>query len=149
MAVVVFDFATWALVYPQLAAQGPVVAGEWFKGAEVILNNTDVSWVQAIPERTFLLNLLTAHIGTLFQAGASGGLVGRISSATQGSVTVSSDYAAPEAASWFLQTPYGALYWQATAQYRTFQYVAAPPRVFPPFRRGYGYGFGPWGGGRW
>ncbi|KAG1434388.1 hypothetical protein G6F55_014548 [Rhizopus delemar] len=55
------------------------------------------------------------------------GLVGRVSSATEGSVSVSSDYSAPAgSAQWYLQTPYGAMYWEATAWLRVGRYVPGP-----------------------
>ncbi|MCG0994723.1 DUF4054 domain-containing protein [Acetobacter indonesiensis] len=51
-------------------------------------------------------------------------LVGRISAARMGSVDVQTD-AGPVAGSqgWWLQTPYGAAYWAATAFLRTARYV--------------------------
>lgn len=74
--------------------------------------------------RAVLLNMLTAHVVKLASAMATGGLVGRINSATEGSVTVSAEMGpASGTSAWYMQTQYGATYWQATAQYRTFQVV--------------------------
>jgi hypothetical protein len=77
-----------------------------------------------------LLNMLTAHIAMMNSGitassvpnGGSSQLVGRISDATQGSVSVSADMGtagpAGGSAPWYQQTKYGAAYWQATAGYR-------------------------------
>ena len=43
---------------------------------------------------------------------------------TEGSVSVSADMGAVGSnTAWYLQTPYGATYWQLTAKYRRFRYV--------------------------
>lgn len=74
-----------------------------------------------------LLNLMTAHLAFLLAGnntsdGASS-LVGRISSASEGSVSVSAEMPGSNANSaWYLQTKYGAAFWQATAVYRTMRY---------------------------
>jgi hypothetical protein len=61
-------------------------------------------------------------------------MVGRINSATEGSVSITSDYGSAGSGgpseAWYTQTPYGALYWAATAQYRTWQYHIGP-QPFP------------------
>ena len=68
--------------------------------------------------------LPTAHIAQLFAPMANGQpastLVGRINSATQGSVSVQAAYSnnVTEQMAWFVQTQYGAMYWVATAPYR-------------------------------
>ncbi|EDJ4876599.1 DUF4054 domain-containing protein, partial [Salmonella enterica] len=69
--------------------------------------------------------------------------VGRITSASQGSVSVSVDNSGSNDASWwYLQTPYGADYWQATAPYRSMEYVpgGSPSRYPGHYYRGYGRG---------
>lgn len=70
------------------------------------------------------------------------GIVGRIASATEGSVSVAAEYDAPPNASqaWLIQTKYGAEYWSATAKYRTARYV--PNRNTNPTPGLWG----PWGG---
>jgi len=87
-----------------------------------------------------LLYLLTAHVAALSYGENGQGprpLVGRISSATEGSVSVSAEYnVAPGSAQWYAQTGYGAQYWEATAKYRVGRYRPAPtgyavPVVFP------------------
>lgn len=86
-----------------------------------------------------LLGLLTAHIAWLNAPRDAQGnpssdgsqpassLVGRISSASEGSVSVSVENSAePGTAQWYMQTRYGADYWARTAAYRTARYVANP-----------------------
>lgn len=149
--VVTFDPAYFAQAFPAFATLGPIVTTEYFNQACLILNNTPQSPVCDLARRATLLNLLTAHIAALAarnaQGGQAGGLVGRINQATEGSVSVGTDYAAPQNASWFLQTAWGATFWAATANLRTFRYNAAPPYVFGPLPWSRG-GF-PWGRGFW
>jgi hypothetical protein len=90
-----------------------------------------------------LLNLLTAHICQLRQplnGQPSSPLVGRISEATEGSVTVKAEMiAAPGSAQWYNQTKYGAQYWQMTLPFRSARYYAGPRRVFTPVGMYYPY----------
>jgi hypothetical protein len=130
VAVAVFNWVDWSALYPQLVAAGVTepYAEALFNGpAGLFLDNTDASPIQDIPTRTTLLYMIVAHLAALGGPGASGN-VGRIASASEGSVSVSFDYAGASASNaYWLQTPYGAQYWQATAQYRTFRYVPGPP----------------------
>jgi hypothetical protein len=131
--VAVFVFADWAAIYPELVAPtetppgtGTTTAAQAandFIQAGLYLNNTPCSVVQNVPIRLSLLYLLTAHIAALAarQAAEPDGnaLVGRISDATQGSVSVSADVGTTtNNQAWFYQTQYGMSFWQATAQFR-------------------------------
>jgi Protein of unknown function (DUF4054) len=76
--------------------------------------------------RQRLLGLLTAHVAALFaplNGQPSPSYVGRISNASEGSVSVGIDFpgCTPNNA-WYCQTKYGAMYWAATARYRTMRY---------------------------
>ena len=127
MATVAFDLDKFLLRFPEFSSIDGTLLGMFFGEATDILNPTDSSRVADEDKRRRLLYLLTAHI-TKLNAGSNGqsasGMVGRINSATQGSVTVSTDYvAATNARAWYDQTPYGAQYWAQTAQYRTMRYV--------------------------
>lgn len=92
------------------------------------------SRVRDAVQRELLLNLLTAHITFLMNGTNDGagnitpppGIVGRVSDATEGTVSVSAQFEGPAAAQYYLQTKYGALYWAATARYRTMLYVPGP-----------------------
>ena len=72
-------------------------------------------------------------------------MVGRINSATQGTITVTADYSMGSGAleQWLKQTPYGAKFYAFTAPYRTALWVAATAPM--PVKRTKGpYPFG-WG----
>lgn len=80
-----------------------------------------------IPQRQRLLGLLTAHVAKLFapiNGQPSPDFVGRVSSASEGSVSVGIDFpgVTPNGA-WYQTTKYGAMYWALTARYRTMRYV--------------------------
>ncbi len=129
MSVVVFDPAAFTARYPEFIAVNAIVLGMYFAEATMHLDNTDNSRVSDVGQRTVLLNMLTAHIAAMNGSGVNGngasGMVGRISSATEGSVSATAEYVAAKngTMAWYLQTPYGAGYWAATASYRTMQYV--------------------------
>jgi len=128
--IVEFVYADWAARYPELAAPPDgtgtttsVQAADDFELAGLYLNNTACSVVQMISTRTMLLYLITAHIAALAarqRAEPDGNaIVGRISDATQGSVSVSADVGTTAAnAAWWYQTQYGMSYWQATVRFR-------------------------------
>lgn len=133
--VATFDYALWAMSYPELASSvSEPFAKALFRRAGLFLNNTPSSIVTDVETRLDLLNLIVAHLASIGGAGQTGGasgLVGRVISATEGSVSVDVD-AGPTSGSnaWWLQTAYGFQYWQATAQYRTMQYRPGPMPVF-------------------
>lgn len=147
--VVVFAAAAFKVLYPQFAAVADATLTLYFDLATLIVKNTCRAHVTDATQRERLLNLLVAHIAALQPVSPAGGpgsgaaLVGRIASATEGSVSVSAEYAASVSASmaWFIQTQYGALFWQLTAPYRSFMYVAPcrPNGIAGAFagRRGY------------
>lgn len=131
--VVIFDPVAFVQRYPQFATVSAPVLQSMFDEATLFLNNTPGSIVRDITERTLLLNLVTAHVATLSGVATAGGAgstatqVGRVSSAAEGSVSASLDMGAtPNSGAYWLQTQYGATYWQATAKYRTMRYI--PPR---------------------
>ena len=124
MSAVVFDKARFQTAYPEVRAADAQLE-MWFAQAESLLDNTGHSIVKKPEEREMLLFLLVRHFAALAERAAQGGLVGRIASASEGSVSVSADMgAAIGNAAWYLQTPYGATYWQLTAKYRRFRYVS-------------------------
>lgn len=138
---VVFDYQWFQTRYPHIAEwTSPGMAQGYFERAQTFLDNTGAGsappspWcfvgslatggiVQDIPTRQVLFGLLVAHIAMLnspMNGAASSGLIGRITSASEGSVSVSTDYPdQPPGAAWFNQTKYGAEFWNATARFRT------------------------------
>lgn len=148
--VVTFDPADFVAAYPMFAAVAPGLLTSYFVLATMIVDNSCSSVVDDAKVREQLLNLLVAHIATLVPtgtnapgAGSGGAVVGRIASASEGSVSISAEYAASvsQSAAWFTQTQWGALFWQISSPYRSFRYVA-PPQCYGPAgafagRRGY------------
>lgn len=136
MAIVVFDINAFRERYPEFDTVSDTLLNAYFVEATVYLDNTDCSPVTDVNVRAVYLNMLVAHIAAL-NSGVGGqkpsGLVGRVASASEGSVSVSTGEVPVSPSSWwYLQTPYGAAYWQATARYRVFQYVpGASPSFYP------------------
>jgi hypothetical protein len=126
MAVFTFDYSAWVARFPEFASVSSPLATLYFGEASMLLDNTDASPVPDASQRGVLLNLITSHIAKL----AASDLVGRISQATEGSVSASAEYAAPDTGTmaYWDQTKYGAQYWAMTAPLRTMQYVAVPHR---------------------
>lgn len=127
MAVVTFDIAKFRSIYPEFANQ-PDARLEFFFGlATQYVNNTDCSIVTDVTERERLLFLLVAHIAMLNPYSASqnnaSGLVGRISKASEGSVSVEADMPdMGQSSAWYMQSKYGSMFWAMTVKYRSFRY---------------------------
>lgn len=143
--VVTFDANVFKTIYPEFATVEAAALNLNFVLAQIILSNKCESIVCDAVTRETLLNVLVAHI-TALRNGVNGqppaGIVGHVTSATQGTVSVSAEFLASMNAQWFIQTQYGALFWQLTAQYRTMRYIPAPasclngPTGMWPGRRG-------------
>lgn len=132
--VVRFDASRFRKLYPKISATDDQLS-MFFIEACMQCNNTDKSIIKNLNERELLLFLLVAHIATLQQRIDSGNeAVGRIASASEGSVSVSLDNGqTTQSEKWYQQTPYGARYWALIKQYRSFFYVLGK---FPmPVRR--------------
>ena len=147
--VVVFNYSQWVIEYPEFTYVSQGQAQAFFNRVTIggPVDNTPASPIQDIQERTILLNEATAHMAFLFGSGANGKpreLVGRISSASEGSVSVTSEYTVPKGdlEAWWNQSPYGALFYASTLKYRTGFYV--PPTSPPGPTQGLG-GFGRFG----
>lgn len=131
---VTFNAAAFVVRYPNFAAYNTANPGGlqmFFDEATLLLNNTFNSIVRDVTERTVLLNMLVAHIGTMAGilapqgAGSTAGQVGRVSDASEGTVRAALDMGVtPGTAAWYQQTQYGATYWTMTAKYRTMRYIA-------------------------
>lgn len=137
MGIVTFDPTAFKTRYPEFAAVGNPVLAEYFTEATIYLSNGDDSKVTDLAVRAILLNMLVAHLA-MMNSGANGvapsDLVGRVTQASEGSVSVTADMGAPSgSAAWFMQTKYGAAYWQASLPFRTFAY--APGASRPAWQR--------------
>ena len=133
MAIVTFDPAAFKARYPEFAAVADPTLAACFDEAGFYLSNTDNSPVQNLTRRATLLNMLTAHvayIGGLLSADGMPRPVGRVSQASEGSVSAAFEGVPPTPGSgaWFQQSQYGAAFWQATSSLRGMRYVPCPTR---------------------
>ena len=105
-----------------------------------------ISPTQDVASETFL-------VPGLPQITPAPGIVGRINTASEGSVSVGAEYGGDGGPNqdWYTSSRYGALYWMQTRQYRTALYLPALGSFPPNFPAGYpgygGAGFLPGGGG--
>lgn len=127
MAVAVFDYGLWSARFPTLAVTvASSLAGALFSEATLLLDNTDTSLVVDPGQRLVMLNLIVAHLAALTAPGASGA-VGRVKHAQEGTVQTDLDYGIVKGdQAYWVQTAYGAQYWQITTPYRQMQYIAPP-----------------------
>lgn len=137
-----YTYAAWLAAYPEFATV--VTEGQFeamiYPQAQVYCVNSGAGPVSTSATQTVLLGLMCAHIAQLFYGSSTAplsGITGRISSATEGSVSVQTDMptATGGIQAWLYQTKYGIAYWAATAQYRTMRYVARPGRPTSPIGR--------------
>ena len=129
MTAVVFNAANFKIRYPEFSNVADPTLSACFDEATIYLSNADNSPVQNITRRTVLLNMLTAHIAFIngkLSADGQQRPVGRTSNASEGSVSAGFDYLTPGSHSWFTQSQYGAAFWQATTNLRSFRYAARP-----------------------
>lgn len=133
---VTFDYAAWSQAYPefsnvtqqQIDARILPVANQAIAGF--------IGCVASAQDQTNFLWLMVAHLCMLNFGTAKSpatGLVGRISSATEGSVSVDVDFTTSKAQAWYAQTTYGATFWQLAKPYwlGPWSYPAPPPTPFP------------------
>lgn len=145
-------------MFPDFANISQPYATACFQRATFLCQNNAASPVVArnngdTTQLAYFLNLLTAHICWLNAPQINGQpndgtgsvspspLVGRISQAAEGSVSVATDLGSgvqPQGMAYYAQTKWGLEYWQASAGYRQGPYV---PGVGPSAVGAFG-GFG-------
>lgn len=140
---VTFDYARWIARYPEFYSVTEDVAQAYFDEATVYHRNDGTGPVCNDTEQLALLGMITAHIAAQYatiNGAAPSPLVGRISNASEGSVSVAVEgfNNIPGTQQWWLTTKYGANYWAATAQFRGLRYRPGPSRFFGPIYPGYG-----------
>ena len=141
--IVEFSPAAFVAAYPMFSTVQEVVLTSNFTQACLMLDNSCCSVVRDAPTRMVLLNLIVAHI-TALTSGVSGqppsGLVGRVSNAQQGSVSVQAEYSSTvtNSQAYWVQTPWGAQFWAATARFRAATYFS------PREDSAYGAAWGAW-----
>ena len=154
-----FNYGTWVARYPEFAAVSEQLAQAYWDEAALYCANNTCNPAFADGALPTLLNMLTSHIAWLNAPRDLNGnpastgtpaspIVGRISSASQGSVSVSTEMGDVAGGSpsqpWYMQTVYGSSYWFATSKYRTARYSANPMRVAGTGYPGYIGGWRRW-----
>ena len=153
---VTFNYGTWVAMYPLFATLTQEQGVAYFNLATLICANSSTNPINRDGNLAALLYLLTCHFAWLncpkdpsgnpaATGSAASPLVGRISNATEGSVSVATEWNAGSGSdleAFLTQTQWGAAYWAATAQYRTARYLARPTRVINGL--GFGLGRGLW-----
>jgi hypothetical protein len=134
---VTFSYTTWAALFPQFSnLTSNQVTGLVLPLAEQYCRNDGGGPVTTAASQSNLLNLMVAHVAQLLFGSTTQPLspiVGRISSATEGSVSVQADMPSNPEAAWFYQTQYGAMFWAAMAPYRTMRYFPSARRRMSPW----------------
>jgi hypothetical protein len=153
-----FSYSDWVGQFPMFGAISEPQATGFFNRATNIWANDGTGPVCNATQQESLLNLLTAHIAWLSAFRDANGLpsstgtipppsaVGRVSNASEGSVSVALDMGDATAGSpsepWYLQTQWGSEFWFSTSQFRTAVWVppARPTRpataIFPSWPGG-------------
>ncbi len=126
----VFDLPLWRVRFPVFSGVPDELVQAIRLEVPLYFNPENVPADQQTP----LYNLALAHLVSLSApiagSAASQGLVGRVTTASEGSVSVSLDAGPATSATqaFWLQTTYGQLFWTMTAQYRRFRYRTGFPR---------------------
>ena len=148
-AQVSFDPNAFLGAYPQF---NHVVPAQLFNYFSIATGYCKADGTGPVTDQTLLtnmLNLLVAHLCQLLHppggAGPPPNLVGRITNASEGSVSVAVQMDLPPgSAQFFGQTEYGIMYWQLSLPYRTMRYtVRRNKRIFNPWPVFRGGWFGP------
>ena len=117
---VIFDPTEFKEIYPQFQNISNKACEFAFNEATFYLENNKNSIVKSVEKRKLLLYLLTCHVLTLK---TRGDIVGKIASATEGSVSVSYANTSPSAnAEWYSQTQCGLSFYQAIKPYLLGRY---------------------------
>lgn len=131
--VVTFDYTAWSALFPQFSNLTEDQVEQVVLPLAVQYNRNDGGGpICDAGVQTQALNLMVAHCAQILFGSATqkvSPLVGRVSSATEGSVSVDTDYGGqPASAAWFNQTPYGAAWWVLVKPYRLGIYA---PKITP------------------
>lgn len=119
MAVVTFDHAEFKEIYPQFANFSDERLTFYFDMACVLVDNTERSRIPYNPPevntRKIILYALVCHFAELFLRG--GGVVGALTSATEGSVSTGFSMPVNPNSAWYNQTQCGAFAYQLLLQF--------------------------------
>lgn len=138
---VAFSYSEWQAQYPELANVSSAQANAYFAIATTYQRNDGGGPISSTTLQSTMLNMLVSHIAVLsgWQPNAQGGvfdgsnarIVGHIDQASEGSVSVNAQFDTGQTKSamqaWAIQTVYGANWWAAGTNIRTFRYVRGRP----------------------
>jgi hypothetical protein len=161
---VIYNLQTFLGIFPEFSGLNSTQCQAYFTRATgSIIGNSCTNPAFNDGNLPYLVYLATAHVAWLNSPKDANGnpaatgapaspLVGRISTASEGSVSVATEYPLDGGSSaeekYLAQTKYGVELWAALAPYRTAQYAARPTIVrFGRFGGFWGRGGG-WGGWR-
>jgi hypothetical protein len=146
-AIATFNFTAFVAAYPEFAAISSAQGQAFWDLGTLYWPNDGTGPVCDQTTQTNLLNMMTAHIAWLKAPRDAAGnpaesgqpasaIVGRITSANQGSVSVSAENQySPGTEQWYQQTRYGSAFFAATAAFRTARYLGSGRRRnFQPWR---------------
>ena len=134
--IVQLDWTNWRLLFPEFSnvtdeqLEGPV----WTM-AQQYCRNDGGGPVCNPATQTELLNLMVAHIAQLLYGSTispPSGLAGPITSATEGSVSVSVGVVFNTSNQFFLQTKYGSMFWTLALPFRLARYWPKITQQFQP-----------------
>jgi hypothetical protein len=127
-----FNSENFLARYPEFTSLDVPLLQQYFLEAGIYCRNDGGGMVDDVNIQTMFMNMLTAHIAAL-NGGVNGQtpsqMVGRINSAGEGSVHVSMDMKSENGAAWYMQTKYGAAYWQASLPYRLGGHFVIDPHL--------------------
>ena len=144
--IVQFSYAGWQSTFPEFGNISSGAATGFFNRAVMIHRNDGGGPIDNPTTQLNLLNLVVAHLAWLNSPRDANGLpsstgtepapalVGRITSAGQGSVNVSVDAGQPQISSeaWWQQSRFGAEYWTSSEPFRIARYMRGRTRRFGP-----------------
>jgi hypothetical protein len=159
---IIFSYEMWVGLFPEFASVSSTQGSAYFlRATNTFAANSCTNPAFGDGRLEYLLYLATSHVaylscpkdanGNPAATGTEGSqLVGRISSASEGSVSVATEYQVggdmDQLSAYLDQSKYGAEYYAAISNYRTAVYLANPTRVVNGFGSLYGgYGRRPYG----
>ena len=140
-----FDPAEFKKDYPQFKDLSDDYLKAQYK-IGLIIGSYVIFSVSCDPDIQYLLSIyVLAHLLTLFQTSSQAGLgslaMGRASSASQGSVSVSFDISVKQGDEFWAQTIYGTTILQLMRNQSGFRYIAHPDSYYDNYCGGGYYGY--------
>ncbi len=134
--IVQFDLAQWRLLFPEFSnVTDAQLNGPVWTMAQQYCRNDGGGPVCAPEMQTELLNLMVAHIAQMLYGSTTSpatGLVGAVSSATEGSVSVSVNVVVNASNQFYMVTRYGQMFFALSLPFRQARYWPKMTQQFQP-----------------